>query len=325
MKKKEITIKEIAQKANVGIATVSRVLNNHPNVKQSTREKVLAVMNEHQFRPNYAARSLVKGTYSETAIGVALSEISHQFFFEIIQEIYLNLKIYQYNLLIFDLGQDRQKVFQHIGQQNLAGMIIMGDSGMTQDEKSFLQIHQTPFIYLDNDDKNENYVSFDNTHGGKLAAQYLISKNCQKIALIGEYESLHQIERFQAFKQELFRNNIHHVYEESSPAFKKSDSVYDCTIKILEKEQVDGIFYFSDEMAYNGLRAKKDQQSSVHIIGYDDMCSSRYLNLSTIRQDSQLIAKMGVESLMKLVQSRYGSPKKRSQVSIKPVLIDRGS
>ena len=75
------TIKEIAREAGVGIATVSRVVNGSPLVKDATRTKVLDVIRRLNYRPNIMARKLVKGTFSETTVGIILPLIDNQFLF----------------------------------------------------------------------------------------------------------------------------------------------------------------------------------------------------------------------------------------------------
>ena len=317
-----LTIKEIAKKAGVGIATVSRVLNNHPNVKKETREKISAIIKEHHFKPNISARRLVRGAYSETTIGIALPDITHQFFFEIIKEIYLKLKEHNYNLLIFNLGQKRELVFKHISEENLAGLFILGDPALSNEEKKHLILHATKYIYLDHHSPEENCICFDNIYGGILAAQYLIANNCKNAAIIGGLTNTqHQSERFSAFEEELIKNHITVKHKEFIT--HNEDESYKCTNKLLKKSKVDGIFYFSDILAFGGLRAKNQLKSDTKIIGYDDIETSKYMGLSTIHQDSKKMASTAVESLINIIKNR--SVKELIQHKIKPELINRNS
>ncbi len=319
-----LTIKEIAKEAGVGIATVSRVLNNHPNVREETRKKILKIVKKHKYNPNVVARKLAKKSYTKTTIGIALPDISHQFFFEVIREIHLNLKGFKYNLLIFNLGKSRKQVFEHIGEENLAGLILLGDPPMTLDEKKIISEHHTPYIYVDHYDKNENYICFDNIYGGKLAAQYLISKDCKNILFIGEaVKNNNQIQRFTSFKNELKKNNINDLSEKYIPLSESKS--YKFVREILKKNhKIDGVFFFADYLAIGGLKAIKELKSHVRIIGYDDILTSRYLELSTIRQNSIEVGKIAAETIIKIIKN-YNKDTDLIQIIIKPELIDRGS
>lgn len=319
-----LTIKEIAKEAGVGIATVSRVLNNHPNVSGETRKKILKIVKKYRYNPNVVASKLARKSYAKTTIGIALPDISHQFFFEVIREIHLNLKGFKYNLLIFNLGKSRKQVFEHIGEENLAGLILLGDPPMTPDEKKIIAMHHTPYIYVDHIDKSENYICFDNIHGGKLAAQYLISKGCKNILFVGEeIKNSNQIQRFSSFKNELKKNNINSISEKYIPLSENKSYKY--VKEILKKDhKIDGIFFFADYLAIGGFKAIKELKSKVRILGYDDIAASKYLDLSTIRQNSIEVGKIAAESIIKIIKN-HKSNNDLIQLTIKPELIDRGS
>ena len=320
----DLTIKEIAKEAGVGIATVSRVLNNHPNVSEDTRKKILKIVKKYKYNPNVVARKLARKSYAKTTIGIALPDISHQFFFEVIREIHLNLKGLKYNLLIFNLGKSRKQVFEHISEENLAGLILLGDPPMTADEKKIISQHHTPYIYVDHIDKNENYICFDNIYGGKLAAQYLVSKGCKNILFVGEeVKNSNQIQRLSSFKAELKKNNINNISEKYIPLSESKS--YKFIKEILKKDRkIEGIFFFADYLAIGGLKAIKELKSNVRIIGYDDILASRYLELSTICQNSFEVGKFSAESIIKIIKN-YNINSNLIQLVIKPELIDRGS
>ena len=86
------SIKEIAKLAGVGVGTVSRVINNSEHVTPETRRKIIDVMESLNYRPNKAARSLVRGNSTISTIGIVLPNIAHAFFFEVIKGIHSYLK-----------------------------------------------------------------------------------------------------------------------------------------------------------------------------------------------------------------------------------------
>ena len=319
-----MTIKEIAIKAGVGIGTVSRVLNNHPSVSEKTRKKILGIIERYDFKPNVLASKLARKSYAKTTIGIALPDIGHRFFFEIIREIHLDLKEKEFNLLIFNIGTRRQSVFEHISEENLAGLILLGDDPMTDEEKELIEIHNTPFLYLEHCDKNENFICFDNRHGGRLAADYLVSGNCRNIMFVGEKKNNeNQTQRLDSFKNELRKNGITHVTEQYISASDK-DLGYNIKKAINAHRNIDGIFFFADYMALEGLEIKKELKKNIRIIGYDDIPASGYLGLTTICQSTIKAARLASDAVIGMIEN----PKRKKilfQKVIKPELVDRGS
>jgi LacI family transcriptional regulator len=303
------TIKEIAKLAGVGVGTVSRVLNGAPNVSGTTEAKVREVARKLNYKPNKTARNLVKGHYSQPTLGVVFTTAVHPFFYEILKGIYCGLKLSHYNLLVFNMGDDRSHFFNRISYENLAGVLIVSTE-MTPEEKRQLLNNGVPLLYLDHFEKEENSIYLDNYRGGGLAAGYLIAKKVKKIAFVGENTRNQQFEeRLAGFRAKLAANNLEigcqkliNVQEDLPYDLYEKESYY-LTKGLLQEKNIDGIFYYCDEFAYGGLHAVRELNRQVTIIGYDDTLPSKYLGLTTVRQPAYQLGLEGAKRMIELVSS----------------------
>jgi len=319
-----VTIKDVAEASGFGIGTVSRVINGKEYVKEETREKILLTAKRLGYRPNKIAKMLASGYFSDSTIGIILPEIAHRFFFEIISGIYSELNEQGYNLLIFNIGKNREQVFEHIARENFSGLLVLGYP-MAEREKRILRARFTRFIYLDYMDREENSIFFDNQKGGRLAASYLAEKDCRNICFIGRnIDSQQQAERFEGFCRGLNEKGLK-LKDRIDIEIDEEES-YRVTEEIIKKRDVHGIFYFCDELAYGGLRAKEKLGKDIRIIGYDDLLISSFMGLSTIRQDARSIGIRGAKKIVELVQSKGSSEEEHPLFEcMEPVLVDRGS
>jgi DNA-binding LacI/PurR family transcriptional regulator len=321
---RKTTIKDIAAKVGVGIGTVSRALNGNPNVKQSTRDAILRVANELNYIPNAAARMLVTNSQSETTIGLLVPVVENQFFFELIKWIHTELKASSFNIMIFNTDHGQEPVIHHIIEQRLGGVLILGDPPLSSEERDVLEIHRVPYLYIDHHEDYANFVTFDNKKGGKLAAQYLADKGCRKIVLVGlNDQSQQQIDRFYGFMEAVPAEGGIQVSELCIPNESKS---YEMSRILLNDRKIDGIFYFSDTMAYGGIQAKLEMGSSVSIVGYDDIFPSKFMKLSTVRQSAQTLGRTAADGIVRLVrQSASDDGVAKIQTILTPELVDRQS
>ena len=318
------TIKDIAKVSGFGIGTVSRVLNGSPAVKDSTREKILETVQRLNYRPNKWAKSLVSGNYVDTSIGVILPRFNHQFALQIVSGAYEILSDRGYNLLIFTLGRRRDDVFAHIRYTPFSGILVLVDP-LSADEKQILREHNSDFVYLDYHEEGHHCFSFDNAKGGEAAAQYLLDRGCRNIGFIGDMVQSQQMkERLSAFERAL---------AQAGPVFRGArfipsdeDSSYRTTRGIIEEGEMDGLFFYSDDLALGGLRAKRDTGSPLRIIGYDDIPAAGYLGLSTIRQDARELGHAGAERILELIERSPNTPVlETTSVCLAPTLVDRQS
>lgn len=124
-----MNIYDIAKKAGVSPATVSRVINNKPNISDRTYQKVQAVLKESNYIPNAIARGLVSN--SMNLIGIIVDDIRNLYRSHIIYELSQLLNQHRYNTIIFDFGNQDNDLFNSLQQQQLDALIFIGSSFST--------------------------------------------------------------------------------------------------------------------------------------------------------------------------------------------------
>jgi DNA-binding LacI/PurR family transcriptional regulator len=229
-----------------------------------------------------------------------------------------------YSLLIFNIGNNREVMFEHIRYSHFSGLLALKDP-LNEEEKAILREHYSDFIYLDYHEKGENSIFFDNHSGGRLAASYLVDRGCRNIVFIGDQKrSQQRCERLQGFKGGLKALGVPLIEVKYIP-IDEAES-YRITKHIIKNSRADGIFFYSDDLAVGGLRAKKESRKKICVIGYDDIEAAGYLGLSTVRQDAHTLGRLGAQKLVEILQQgQLNEDSKPISLCLKPELIDRGS
>lgn len=204
------TIKDVARKAGVSIATVSRVINKADNVNPELRKKVLAVIKELDYKPNQLARGL-KNDITNT-IGIIISDISNPFFMGIAREIENKVQDEGYTLLMVSTHDEPNKEYKYLKllyEKRVDGIVI---SSTGKNEEYLNQIKsQVPVVLIDR--RPENY-RFDTVYVDKVEAtnkmvNYLIENGHQKIAMIsGPKELITNLDRFFGYTKAFYESGI---------------------------------------------------------------------------------------------------------------------
>ena len=165
-----MNIYDIAKESGVSISTVSRVLNNYPNVTKTTRDRVVAVLKKHNYVPSSVAKSLVnKATH---AIGVIVLDVRHLHYANIAFTIEQKLSSYGYTAILCNTGYDRTKMDDYVrvlAEKQVDGVIMVG-SVMTCDETAISidrYLKNTPIVMHNTTLHGENIynISTEEAHG----------------------------------------------------------------------------------------------------------------------------------------------------------------
>src|SRR5947209_4825014 len=198
-------MKDIARDLGVSVITISKVLRNHPDVGDETRERVLARVKELDYRPNLAARSLVTGrTY---LVGLVVPDLLHPFFAEIAKSISEILRARGYYLIVSSSEEDPVLEEQEIDQllaRRLDALIIA--SCRTNVDMFFrIEKQQTPYVLIDRTfpGLSANFVGIDDEAAAVLATKHLIDAGCKRIAHIRGPETSPAIRRLEGYKRAL--------------------------------------------------------------------------------------------------------------------------
>ncbi|HZG58883.1 LacI family DNA-binding transcriptional regulator [Paenibacillus sp.] len=297
------TIKDVALRAGVTVTTVSRVLNNRGYISQETREKVYRVMKELHYQPNEIARSLTRKR--SMILGTIIPSIAHPFFAELTHHIERYASDLGYKILVCNsrLEPKKEKEYIDMLKSNRVDGIFMASHTLEVDVYKRLQ---QPIVTFDRRIADIPYVSSDNEQGGKLAAELLLRKGCEKIALICGNLSLDLLSnrRTEAFVRELRRRSVEPVVIElGRDVFETVD--YGKAVGALfdAHPDVDAIFATGDMVAMHVLKSCAQRgigiPERVKLIGYDDIDTAALVNpgLTTIRQPLEAMAKSVVDLL----------------------------
>lgn len=294
--KKLKSIEDIAILAGVSKSTVSRALNDSPLVGAETKERILAIAQEHAFKPSFSARNLsmrtsctiafVNHAYADGKCGV-----SDPFSLEIMGGIAVGLHELGYGLLVVTVDPaDRSWASQYLDSGRVDGFILM-TSDQKRDHVELLRGMGAPFIAWGRGGADYCSVSGDDRKGGRLAAERLISSGRKRIAFLGgprvESEVKERYEGYASAMRDAGRDPrallAYGDYSESSAEREIA--------KLVEREGgPDAVFVNSDYMAIavmrwlaaHGRRVPDD----VAVIGYDDLSIASYVTprLTTVSQ-----------------------------------------
>ena len=186
-----MNIRDIAKISGVGVSTVSRVLNNHPDVKESTREKVLAVIKECNYVPNNSARILKQNNTKN--IGVLVKGVFNPFFSELINVMGSKINDNKYTMILqqndYGLEQEIENVISFVKEKRLQGIICLGGNFIGLNDDSFKNIN-VPIVLTSVNTvspiTSEKYstVGISNLDAAYEATSYLIQKGHKNIALM---------------------------------------------------------------------------------------------------------------------------------------------
>ena len=324
------TIYDIANKAGVSIATVSRVFNQRDNVSERTRNKVLAIAEEVGYHPQANAQGLAsKKTNTITAV---VPVISNYFFMEILGGIQDKLNDHDYELTIYNISPSKDTFSQveHVLKRRASEGCLFISIHLQQEEWKLLQRYNVPITLIDEYFEGFDSVSVDNTEGAYRATKHLLRQGYNRVAMLSAVATSKPIEdRLQGYKR---------AYEDCDKKFDSTLVIsgdttyrdgfterggYEAMVKILTlNPEVDACFCASDIQAVGALKAMQDVEKYIPLIGYDDIELAEYMGLSTIRQPMR---DMGFFATQNLIE-RLENPKKAvSQTIYTPELILRNS
>lgn len=324
------TIYDIAKKAGVSIATVSRVFNNSGNVSEKSRNKVLAVADEVGYHPQAFAQGLA--SRKSNTVMIVVPVISNYFFMEVLGGVQDKLSEMNYELSIFNISpkKDIQEQVEHVLKRRWADGYLFISIHLKENNWSKLQKYNVPITLVDEHYHGFDSVSVDNAQGAYNAAKNLFSFGYKNVAMLSALESSKPIrDRIKGFKKALaefdipFNKNMVVTGDTMYRDGFTERAGYEAMIKILTmKPQPEACFCASDIQAVGALKAMQDTGKKIPIIGYDDIELAEYMGLSTIRQPMR---EMGFFATQNLID-RMNNPKKAiSQTIYTPEFIERSS
>lgn len=311
------TIRDVAREAGVGVGTVSRVLNNSPQVSPETRERVLEAIRTLGYKPNLVARQLSKGTRAQT-IGVISPFITDHSFVARLHgmQMALTASRHDYDLILYHVTSAErydQRMVAIAEQRIIVGLLIVA-MDVDTNQRSLLDHAGILFVGI-NDRVIDAWssVGADNTAGGELATSYLLDLGHRRIAYIGDqfpFAFQHGFSvgsaRYEGYLRALKRYHItpDPNYVQLGPYGR--DVAYRLTKRLLMlDEPPTAIFCMSDVQALGCMAAIRDSgrrvPDDISVIGFDDVEISHLIGLTTIRQHLEQGGYLGMKYLLQLL------------------------
>ena len=326
-----VRLKDIARDLGVSVVTVSKVLRNHTDIGEETRQRVMQRVRELDYRPNFAARALITGrTYT---MGLIVPDLLHPFFAQIAMALSGVLRQKNYGVLIASSEEDPELERQEIAQLEARGVdaILIASAQSTVESFRRLEEQGTPYVLIDRqfDGLAANFAGSDDVAAGRLATAHLIEQGCRRIAHIRGPQVSTGIGRLEGYRQALAGTLPEDVVEAGPSGDNRGEAGgYDAARKLLDRDTPpDGIFCFNDPVAMGVMQAVLDRglriPEDVAIVGCGNVLYSAFLRvpLSTVEQNS---AQIGIDAgnlALALVESRDPGPPRIAE----PTLVARAS
>jgi LacI family transcriptional regulator len=296
-----VTITQVAQRAGVGVATVSRVLNSSPRVSRPTRERVLDAIDELGYAPNAAARALSTGR--TRTIGVVAPFFTQSSVVERLRGVSAAIAAAGYQLVLFDVeGPDRFVDLAAGGR--LDGLICVSLCPSREELRRF-EAAGVPVALVDAEHPRVAGVSIDDVAGGRLATQHLLDLGHRRIGFVGDDEHSPfgftssarrrlgaETAAAAAGAELLVRRGPHGGQEARRMAAE---------LLALEARPT-AVFAGSDRQALGVLEAAEDAGLKVpdelSVVGFDDVEVARYAGLTTVAQPLEESGERGAKLLL---------------------------
>lgn len=328
----KITVHDIAGKAGVSQSTVSKVLNGYPNLRESTRKKVLQVIEEMGFVPDQIARSLVKNKTG--TIGLIVGDIANPFFSETSKTIIAKARQYGIDVIISDTDYDNaimQKSLSAMLARRVDGILV---ASVEREDPNIdrLMERKFPLILYNRKTDNEraNYVVSNNSSGSRLAVEHLIELGHTKICFLSgsnKYSTFHQ--RYEGYKKTLEKHGIpfrpEFVYMQNNPETGLCGFIHDV---LRLEDRPTAFFAATDQLAIQTMNLVSKMGYAVpedfSIVGYDDIeiSSNPFVGLTTVSQNNRLMAETALEKLLGLINGDI-SAEQPIQIVLESELIVR--
>ena len=326
-------IQEVAKRAGVSISTVSRVLNGTARVNENVKERVLAAIEELDYRPSRAARSL-RANHS-TIIGLLISDIQNLFFMDLIKGVEDIAQRSGYSVLLCNSDENPQREHQNLDvlyDERVAGLIIVPTREQLRDLERFLE-RNIPIVAVDRRIKGKHIdaVLVDNIRGAQEAVAHLIANGYRRIgAITGPKTITTGYERLVGYRQALEEAGIAHDPQLEKLGFFREASGRQATNELLTLHpRVEALFVGNnlmtmgalDALHAHGLRVPDDMA----LIGYDAMpwAALGSISLTTVTQPAYELVTTAALRLFQRLQDP--GTQARQEIILTATLHIRGS
>ncbi len=330
-----LTMADIARLAGVSESTVSRALQNNPNVSLATRERIQKLVKDQGYKINPVASSLRSRRTNTIAVVLPLQHeatqhVSDPFFIEMLGYIADAVSDRGYDLLLTKVSTGNSSwLFDIMRARRADGIIVIGQS-LQHDVLNTAADGDMPFVVWGERQDGQKYatVGSDNRTGGFLAAEHLAARGCRAIGFLGDKQLPEIGARYRGYCDALEKYGLKPLPElEMSAHFEKEDAHAEVSAWIESGVSFDGVFAASDVIAMSTIRSLgehgKRVPGDVSVVGYDDIGMAAYVSppLTTVKQDLGL----GGRELVRLLMDQIGGKPVESVVLPARLIVRKSS
>ena len=331
MVKKYVTLKDIAKIAGVSVNTVSRALNNKPDISKKTKKKILKIAKELNYRKDFTASSLRRK--ESRIVGVILADSANPFYSEVLKGIEAASKEFGYNIILINSERNYEQEAEAVDillSRRIDGLLLSPVQERQDDVEELIRLRIPLVIFARHfEDLPVNEVRSDDIKAGYVATSHLIERGAKRILMINGY--LHKSParlRFKGYKQALLEHGIDYSDELLIVGDIGMEDGKKAIDKALSKGIFfDGIFAYNDMLALGAMKSLRERgihiPEEVKVVGCDDILFSSITtpSLTTVRMKKY---EMGYEAFKLLIKVLKG--KKRIEKKVLDVeLIVRES
>lgn len=315
-----MTIKDIAERCGVSVSTVSRVLNHHPDVSQTVRNRVLQVIEEVHYVPNNSARDLVKAQSDD--IGIVVRGAGNPFFMEVIPVMEQAILQKGYTPWIHQINTEDDELrtgAELVRSKKLKGLILLG--GRFDYDDTQIAVLDVPFVCCTYGNsfgklKETQYscVTIDDMNEAKKAVEVLIQKGHTKIAILldsTDDSSISEL-RYRGYCEALkeARIPLDEDFVQETGTFSMEDAYTGMTKLLQRRTDFTAVFAIADSMALAAMRALHDGgkmvPEDVSVIAIDGIPMSNFVvpALTTLVQPKKEMGEEPVRILMDMIEGK---------------------
>jgi len=329
-------MKDIARDLGLSQATVSKVLREHPDIGEKTRQRVLERVKELDYQPNPLARSLVTGR--SFLIGLIAPSLLHPFFAEVAKALSAAIRDKGYSLIVSSSEEDPELEKEEISRllARRLDALVIASSGTNVEQFERMESKGQPFVLIDRDLNGlaANFVGINDEKAGFLATEHLIEMGCRRIAHIRGQDNSTGLGRFEGYRRALRQRGIPYsedlVVRRSLVDTETTRQGEEAMRLLLERDpKLDGVFCFNDPLAIGAMSTIFDADlripEDIALIGCGNLPNNNCLRvpLSSIDQHSQMIGQRAAELVLSLIESKQ--PPRARTIILEPTLAVRTS
>jgi len=308
-----VTIKDIAKLSGCGVATVSRVINNYPDVSPETRKRVLEVLEQYNFQPNSNARQLKQ--QSGQRVAIIVKGTHNMLFADMVERIQQRLHVSEVDAAVYYVDEQADEVAfaGRVCREFKPPAIVFLGGDQVRFEQRFGGI-SIPCVLLtdrayDLRCKNLSSLTTDDIAAGERAVEYMVSRGHRNIGIVGGNvadDSQMGSRRVEGCRRGFEKHGLPiDITRNGEPCRFSMEEAYAAAGRLLERcPELTAIFALSDVMAMGVIRALRDRglrvPEDVSVMGCDGIAMGRFTvpRLTTICQDTRLIAERGADIIL---------------------------